>query len=130
MASFAIIVRSSSLNMQSAWSALRFCEEAAAAHHRIVRVFFHGDGTDIALTNRVFPQNEVSLLSRWESFAQKSGTPLIVCISSALKRGILDDNEARRYQKHPTMSPFMEIGGLGQLVEASSLADRVVSFHD
>jgi len=130
MANFAIIVRASSLNMQSAWSALRFCEEASASGHRIERVFFHGDGTDIALATRVFPQNESQILSRWEALAEKFGVSLVVCISSALKRGILDAKEAKRHRQTPTMATFMEIGGLGQLVEACNLADRVVCFHD
>ncbi len=130
MAKFTIVVRCDTLKMQSAWSALRFCETAIASGHHIERVFFQGDGVYAALANRAIPQNESDPMNRWQALAETSGVPMVVCVSSALKRGIFDSREAQRYQREATMAPFMEIGGLGQLVEASAIADRVVCFHD
>lgn len=130
MTTFAIVVRGNPVAGQSSWSALRFCEAAVAAGHTLVRVFFHGEGADCANTNRVMPQDESDLLLRWQNLHAITGTDFVVCVSSALKRGILDQREAQRSGKLATLAPFMSIGGLGQLVEATTLADRVVSFHD
>ena len=95
-----------------------------------MRVFFHGDGVESANANRVFPQDESDLLQRWRQLHDSAGITPIVCVTSALKRGLLDAREAKRSAKVETLAPFMEIGGLGQLIEATTLASKVVCFHD
>lgn len=130
MVALAVVVRGNPLAGHGAWAALRFCEAAVAAGHDIVRVFFHGEGVESANANRVFPQDETDLLQRWQSLHESAGVTPIVCVSSALKRGLLDAREARRSGKLQTLAPFMEIGGLGLLIEATSLASKVVCFHD
>jgi tRNA 2-thiouridine synthesizing protein D len=130
MVTFAIVVRGSPLTGQGAWAALRFCEAAITAGHTVFRVFFHGDGVESANANRVLPQDDADLLSRWRQLHESAGISPVVCVSSALKRGILDAREARRSGKLETLAPFMEIGGLGQLIEATTAADKVVCFHD
>jgi tRNA 2-thiouridine synthesizing protein D len=130
MVTFAIVVRGNPLTGQGAWAALRFCEAAIAAGHGISRVFFHGDGTECANANRVFPQDEADPLQRWRQLHETAGITPVVCVTSALKRGVLDAREARRNNRLETLAPFMEIGGLGQLIEATATADKVVCFHD
>lgn len=130
MVTFAIVVRGSPIAGQSAWAALRFCEATLAQGHTIVRIFFYGDGVECANTNRVLPQDESDLIQRWQKLHEAAGITSVVCVSSALKRGILDAREAMRSNKLATLAPFMEIGGLGQLVEATTLAQKVVCFHD
>ena len=130
MASFAVVIRGSAILGQSAWNALRFCETATELGHAILRVFFHSNGVDIANVNRIMPQDEIDLLSRWQQLHAKTNLDIIVCVSSALKHGILDESEALRRHKLATLAPFIEIGGLGQLIEATTMADKVVSFHD
>lgn len=130
MVTFAVVVRGSPLAGQSAWAALRFCEALLASGHAIVRVFFYGDGVECANANRILPQDESDLIQRWQKLHEATGIKPVVCVSSALKRGILDAREATRSGKLATLAPFMEIGGLGQLVEATTLAGKVVCFHD
>jgi tRNA 2-thiouridine synthesizing protein D len=130
MVTFAVVVRGSPLTGQGAWAALRFCEAVVADGHSIVRVFFHGDGVEIANANRIFPQDESDLILRWQQLHESAGITPVVCVSSALKRGVLDAREAKRSGKLETLAPFMEIGGLGQLIEATTLASKVVCFHD
>jgi len=130
MVTFTIVVRGSPIAGQSAWSALRFCEAVISAGHAIVRVFFHGDGVDSSNANRIFPQDESDLILRWQQLHDAAGITPIVCVTSALKRGLLDAREAKRSGKLETLAPFMEIGGLGQLIEATTLASKVVCFHD
>jgi len=130
MVTFAVIVRGNPLAGQSAWNALRFCETVISAGHTVVRVFFHGDGVEFANANRLFPKDESDLILRWRQLHDSAGITPIVCVTSALKRGLLDAREAKRSSKLETLAPFMEIGGLGQLIEATTLASKVVCFHD
>ena len=54
---------------------------------------------------------------------------LIVCVASALRRGILDATESERYEKSDhNLAPGFEISGLGQLIDSSLSADRLVTF--
>ena len=53
----------------------------------------------------------------------------MLCVASALRRGVLDTIEAERHEKgNATMDPAFTIGGLGLLVEAGASADRLVTF--
>jgi tRNA 2-thiouridine synthesizing protein D len=46
-----------------------------------------------------------------------------------LRRGILNDSEAQRFEKTASnLAPGFNISGLGQLIEASLVSDRVISF--
>ncbi|MDG1205648.1 MAG: DsrE family protein, partial [Pseudomonadales bacterium] len=62
-------------------------------------------------------------------FAVKHGLELIVCVASALRRGVLDETEAKRYDtKSDNMAAAFQIGGLGQLIDAGLSSDRLVTF--
>ncbi|MND01677.1 Sulfurtransferase TusD [compost metagenome] len=57
------------------------------------------------------------------------GIDAVVCVASALKRGILDEKEALRYDAAgSSLAPGFVISGLGQLVDATLKADRVINF--
>jgi len=65
----------------------------------------------------------------WVELAEHHAVELVLCISSALKRGMLDRAEAVRHEKPgPTIHPAFNIGGLGQLVDASAHSDRLITF--
>ncbi len=77
----------------------------------------------------VTPQDEVNPTLQWANFAGKEGVELILCVSSALKRGLLDASEAQRYEKEAeTVHPAFQISGLGQLIDASASSDRLMTF--
>ena len=53
----------------------------------------------------------------------------MVCIAAALRRGVVDQTEADRYQlPGSNLRDGYELSGLGQLVDAALTADRVVTF--
>jgi len=65
----------------------------------------------------------------WQQFGLDNDVELIACIASCLRRGILDETEADRYEKQAhNIRPGFTISGLGQLIDASLNADRVVTF--
>ena len=56
---------------------------------------------------------------------------LLLCSASALRRGILDQDEAcRNGIDADNLAPGFRIAGLAQLVDAGIEADRLVSFAD
>ncbi len=114
---------------QSNLTAYRFAKAALKQGHCIPRVFFSGDGVLTGNQLSTPPQDEPDLNSLWVELAEQHDIELILCVSAALKRGILDQTEADRYDKpHAiTQSPFI-ISGLGQLVEAAIEYDRLVTF--
>lgn len=77
----------------------------------------------------VTPQDEINPTQQWADLAGNQGIELILCVSSALKRGLLDASEAQRYEKEAeTVHPSFHISGLGQLIDASVTSDRLMTF--
>jgi tRNA 2-thiouridine synthesizing protein D len=129
MASFTLIIQGAPYASQAALSALHFCEAALAAGHQIHRLFFFQDGVHNASALIVPPQDEFHVPQAWQRLIQQHGIDAIVCASSALKRGVLSDEEAVRYEKvKGNLLAGFTIGGLGQLVEAITNSDRVLNF--
>jgi tRNA 2-thiouridine synthesizing protein D len=109
--------------------ALLFAQAALAAGHEIVRLFFYQDGVHSASGNIVAPQDELDVAAQWRTFVSDNGLDAVVCIAAALRRGVLNEEEAKRYQRDAANLPApWELSGLGQLHEAAQLADRLVSF--
>lgn len=109
--------------------ALRFAQAALDGGHEIVRLFFYRDGVHSAAGNVVSPQDELDLSREWRDFVQQHQLDAVVCIAAALRRGVLNAEEAQRYGKPAAnlQAPW-ELSGLGQLHEAAQLADRLISF--
>lgn len=109
--------------------ALRFAQAALDGGHEIVRLFFYQDGVHSASGNVVSPQDELDLPREWREFVQQHQLDGVVCIAAALRRGVLNAEEAQRYGKPAAnLDAPWELSGLGQLHEATQLADRLISF--
>lgn len=125
---FAIAVFSPA-HAPSSRRALRFAQAALAGGHEIVRLFFYQDGVHSASANVVAPQDETDIAAQWRDFVTEQQLDAVVCIAAALRRGVLNDEEANRYQRPASNLPApWELSGLGQLHEAAQLADRLVCF--
>lgn len=125
---FAIAVFSPA-HAPSSRRALRFAQAALAGGHEIVRLFFYQDGAHSASANVVAPQDETDIAAQWRDFVSEQQLDAVVCIAAALRRGVLNDEEANRYQRPAANLPApWELSGLGQLHEAAQLADRLVCF--
>jgi tRNA 2-thiouridine synthesizing protein D len=65
----------------------------------------------------------------WSSLAREQAVDLLVCISAAQRRGLLHTDEARRQGAQDNdLADGFRIGGLGQWLEATLLADRCLVF--
>lgn len=126
---FSLLVLGSPYSTQSSSTAMRFARAALDAGHTIYRVFFYHDGVNNANSLLTPAQDENSAPEQWHTLFKHHKTELIVCVSSALKRGVLDENEADRYSKPASnLHPGFEISGLGQLIDAAICSDRLITF--
>ena len=109
--------------------ALRFAEAALAGGHRIVRLFFYQDAVQLASGLGVAAQDELDLPATWRAFVSDNRLDAVVCIAAALRRGVLNEEEARRYGRGAAnVAAPWELSGLGQLHEAAQEADRLICF--
>lgn len=128
---FSLLVLGSPHAHQSADSAWHFAHAAVDAGHRVYRVFFYHEGVFHGSELAVTPQDEVNPVQRWATFARANDCELVLCISSALKRGLLDADEADRHDKSTaSVHPAFELSGLGQLVDAAARSDRLITFGE
>ena len=126
---FSIAVYSAPYSSQASYSAYQFAAAALKQGHNVHRVFFYQDGVHNATNLAAPPQDEFNLQQAWQLLAQNHNLDLVVCIAAALRRGILDEGEAKRYSKSShNLADTFTISGLGQLVEAAAISDRLISF--
>ena len=126
---YALLINAAPQSGEAATSALRFAETLLKMGHHIERLFFYGDGVINASSLTVMPQDETNLPAAWNALIEENGLSSVVCVSSAIRRGIVDSAEARRHElPASSCNTSSEIGGLGQLIEALSNCDRTLSF--
>ena len=125
---FSIIIKSLP-SSSSSNTAIKFIETALDAGHEIYRVFFYQAGVAHANNFSIAPRDEHSVIEHWIKLKEQYELDLVVCVAAALRRGVVNDEEAKRYEKNgANLHSIFEISGLGQLVDASINSDRVISF--
>lgn len=125
----ALLVQGDPAMARSSRAAIDFAEAAVAAGHGIPRVFFYGEGVRHGDTRSGADPRADGIARRWQRLARGSGTELICCVGSAARRGLRDRREAEREGAgEPNLLEGFELSGLGQLVDATLRADRLVVF--
>lgn len=119
----------SAAHAPSSRRALLFAQAALAGGHEIVRLFFYQDGVYNAANSIVTPQDEQDLPRQWQAFVSDNQLDGVVCIAAALRRGVLNNEEAQRYQRSAaSVEAPWALSGLGQLHDAIQDADRLICF--
>lgn len=118
----------SAAHAPSSRRALLFAQAALAGGHEIVRLFFYQDGVYNASTSVVTAQDELDLPRQWRELVADHQLDGVVCIAAALRRGVLNEEEASRYQRSVAVGAPWELSGLGQLHDAVQNADRLICF--
>ncbi len=126
---FSLAVYAAPYSSQASYSAYKFAMATLEQGHKLHRIFFYQDGVHNATNLAAPPQDEFNLQQAWQLLAKDHNLDLVVCIAAALRRGVLNESEAKRYDKpsHNLAGEFT-ISGLGQLVEAAAVSDRFISF--
>jgi len=127
--SLSILALGSPFSSQATYSAYRFAKAALEGGQQIHRVFFYQDavhtGSDLATP----PRDEFNLYQAWQELKVEYELDLVVCIAAAARRGLINQSEAKRHEKqNSNLSEHFELSGLGQLVEACALSDKLITF--
>lgn len=110
-------------------TAYQFIKCALEMGHEVIQVFFYQEGVYNAFRYATPPDDEVQIITRWSALAQEYDIDLLVCISAAQRRGLLETTEAKRQGKQDNdVADGFRIAGLGQWVEAMLVADRFIEF--
>ena len=126
---FALLIQGSPTSSQSLITAHAFASAAIEAGHTIQRAFFYHDAVLIGSEHLAPPQDERNIQALWQALSTTHDVPLVLCVASCLRRGILDEREAERFEKRSaSLAKGFEIGGLGQLIDASITAERTLTF--
>ena len=99
--------------------------------HQAADSAYHFDGVNVSTRLSVPPQDERHIQKNWTALAKEHEIDLVVCIAAAQRRGLLDENEAKRQGKDANnIAEGFRISGLGQLIEMGIECDRTVMFGD
>lgn len=125
---FALLITAAP-NAQGCYQALLFARAALRQGHTLSKLFFFSDAATVGNSLHVFPQDELDITREWREFIRENQLEAIVCVTAALKRGVIGEREAKRYQKdaHNAASE-LQIAGLGSLAEAVIESERLVHF--
>ena len=102
-------------------SALDYIEAALKSGVELIGVFFYQDGVMHANKNIQIASDEFQAINHWQQLYQQYKLPLHLCITAAEKRGMNDENRQ-------SIHSIFTVSGLGELVELSTTADRMVQF--
>lgn len=127
---FSILIKNSPCNLELSDCALKYCESLVSQGHSIEQIFFYGDGVEIANSNRLQSPDDFNIYQKWYDFFEAHGLEPLVCSTAAARRGLFSEEEAARNPQRITANIFAPYGiaGLGQLVEACTRSDRLISF--
>lgn len=128
--SFTLVITGAPYSSQAPQTALSFAQAAVAAGHTIDRIFLYGDGVYLASDLATPPSDEPHWPKSWAAFLKEHEVPGVACIASALRRGLVDAQEQKRYELGASnlLAPF-SIAGLGEWVEGNIQSSRTIYFH-
>lgn len=126
---YALLVMGAPYSSQAPHSALRFARALLDGEHTLDSVFFYRDGVHNASFLMTPPQDEANLHELWCGLNRDHGVKLDVCIAAALRRGLINAEEAARHgHGEYSVAPPFQLTGLGQLLDIQQRCDRVITF--
>ena len=127
---YTLIITGAPYTSQAPQTALSFARAAIDAGHSLDRVFLYGDGVHLASALSAPPSDETNWPGQWAEFLKHNAIPGVACIASALRRGLINESEQKRYELPASnlLEPFV-IAGLGEWVESTMASSRLIYFH-
>ncbi len=122
---------------ESHQSALKFIENVYSTQRSISYVFFYAEATIIAKAHFHLDRNKNSvknyqLSQNWEALSKKYEFPLIACVSAALKRGVIDDEELADEDQPTSLKANLRDGfqleGFSFVAESINHQQQIIEF--
>ncbi|BFM49111.1 sulfurtransferase complex subunit TusD [Marinomonas sp. THO17] len=126
-----LFITGSPYQTKACHSALRFARAALEQRADSINgVFFYQDAVLIGNTLAQPPRDEINLHQEWLELAQQFQLPLYICIAAAVRRGVINESEANRYQLEQfSLADGFQLEGLGSLVELMNTSEKVIQFR-
>ena len=127
---YSLFITGSPTASRACHTALDFAEALLSdGAHQIHGVFFYEEAVAIANALAMPPRDECNIRNEWVAFAKQHSVPLYMCIAAALRRGELNEAEAKRHEvaNHNLAEGFL-LEGLGSLISLTSESDRMMRF--
>lgn len=129
MSKFIIQVNGSAYGTSASVNALRFTQAALLSGHQVLCVFFYQDGVYNATDLSLPASDEYNVVTHWQDLAAQHQLPLVNCVSAALRRGIVSEQDASENGlTHWNCNKSFIMGGLGELITGIESADRLIRF--
>ena len=112
---FALLITGSPTQSQACQSAVDFCRAALSTGHDIYRIFLLDSAAELAhqhCDNRALQQE-------WQTLQKNHQLDIVACVNSAREFEISEKNN---------LANGFVISGMGQLIDASANADRLITF--
>jgi len=107
-------------------TAIDYVEAALSLGVDVIGIFFYQDGAIHANKSVSIASDDYQAIQHWTRLHKEYQLPLHVCITAAEKRGIPCDDVPN--EETENTNEVFTISGLGELVELSSRASRLVQF--
>lgn len=129
MAEFSILITSSPFHGDSAMRALAFVNGVIANGDKVNNIFFYSDGVYHANSLMLDTGDAFSAYKAWSTLSTEHDVTLLVCITAAVKRGIVSQQEAddNGIGFANLQSPF-EQAGLGEFFTSLHSCNNLVQF--
>ena len=129
MSKFIIQVNGPAYGTSASLNALRFTQASLQSGHEITCVFFYQDGVYNSTDFNLPASDEYDVVKGWKQLAAEHQVSLVNCVSAALRRGIVSQQEAQENGlSHWNVERSFIMGGLGELVTGIESADRLICF--
>jgi tRNA 2-thiouridine synthesizing protein D len=126
---YTLVVTGPAYGTQQASSAYQFALALLRRGHVLDSVFFYREGVTNANQLTSPAGDEFDLVRAWQKLAEQHQVALNVCAAAALRRGIVDRQEAQQAnQPHFNLQPGFTLSGLAALAESALTSDRIIQF--
>ncbi len=129
MAVYSLLVTHSPFEIAKTISAQAFASELIAQGQTLKHIFFYGEGTHHANALVQLPSDEYQWHQHWLRIQTQAECSLLVCVTAAVKRGLLSDTEAQEAGvEMATISSSFDQAGLGEFFTQLHECDQLVQF--
>ena len=103
--------------------------DTGGTDNKKLTVFFYGDAANTANGLRWQPADQLDLTKEWQALAEHYQLALPVCVSTALSRGVSDDDNSTRHQlKGNNLAAGFTLVGLSELAMMMQNDCRLIQF--
>ena len=129
MINYSLLITSAPYQGQHAQRAIEFARTAISSGHMVENVFFYSEGVHHANHYMQEVGDEFFPLNAWKALSEECNVTLLVCITAAVKRGVIGHQEALDTgASGVNLIPPFQQAGLGEFFTALHNCEKVIQF--